>query len=133
MKTIHVQGRAVAVSDAVYRAYWQERERERYQQRVAQKRTWSESDLAAQGVPADSWQEGAPSAEACVLEAERRRALSEALATLNDADREFIWQLVLGERTERALAGELGLSRSAVHKRRKKILSSLKETLVFRS
>ncbi len=132
MKTIHINGEAVAVSDDIYRAYWQERERERYQLRVARKRTWSESDLDAYGVPADSWQEGAPSAEDSVLDAEKRRALYDALATLSNAEREFIWRLVLGESTERALAAELGLSRSAIHKRRKKILEKLQETLVSR-
>lgn len=133
MKTIYLKGEAVAVSDALYQAYWQEYERERYQERVARKHIWSESDLAAYGVPPDSWQEGAPSAEKALFDAEDRRALYDALAILDDAEQEFIWRLVLGESTERALAAELGLSRSAVHKRRKKILKKLHETLVLRS
>lgn len=54
MKTIYVQKQAIEVSEAVYKAYWQASERERYQNRLAADRTWTMSDLQAAGVPLDA-------------------------------------------------------------------------------
>lgn len=105
MKTIYVQKQAVEVSEAVYKAYWQASERERYQNRLAADRTWTMSDLQAAGVPLD------------------------ALAALPPDQEEHLWRLVLGETTERGLAAELGLSPATVHKRKKRALATLRSLL----
>lgn len=50
-------------------------------------------------------------------EVERNMALSAALDTLSDPQREVVWRCCIMGRTESAVAAELGLSRSAVRNR----------------
>lgn len=57
--------------------------------------------------------------------------LHKALSLLSDDERYLIEQLYFHERTERELAGELGIYHNAVHKRKKLILDKLKKILDF--
>lgn len=130
MKTIYVQKQAVEVSEAVYKAYWQASERERYQNRLAADRTWTMSDLQAAGVPLDALDAFAvTSSERAFFADQSRSRLMTALATLPPDQEEHLWRLVLSETTERGLAAELGLSPATVHKRKKRALATLRSLL----
>lgn len=129
-KTIYIKQEAVPVSEAVYRAYWQSHEQARYQDRQAACHTWSLTDLAASGVPEDALAPlSVPGSEADYLAQLDRAALEKALATLSPTAQDRLWQLVLGETTERALAKDLGLSPAAIHKRKHRALAQLRAAL----
>lgn len=129
-KTIYINQTAVPVTESVYRAYWQGYEQARYQDRQAARHNWRLTDLAASGVPEDALAPLAvPGGEADYLARLDRAALDKALATLSPSAQDRLWQLVLGETTERALAQDLGLSPAAVHKRKKRALAQLRKAL----
>ncbi|MFP5527934.1 hypothetical protein ACLGL1_05580 [Peptococcus simiae] len=129
-KTIYINHTAVPVSEAVYRAYWQSHEQARYQDRLAASHSWSLTDLAASGVPEDALTPlSVPGGEADYLARLDRAALEKALATLSPTVQDRLWQLVLGETTERALAKDLGLSPAAIHKRKHRALARLRAAL----
>lgn len=52
-----------------------------------------------------------------------------ALFLLSGADRKFVEEIFVQERTERQLATEYGVSQVAIHKRKKRILEKLKKSL----
>ena len=52
--------------------------------------------------------------------------LPEAIATLNDEEKELIKQIYFNHISERELAGVYGVSRTAIQKRRNKVLLKLK-------
>lgn len=130
MKTIYVHGQAVSVSDDVYKAYWQEVERERYGTKRFLRRHYALSDLEARGAGPDYILPPAPSAEERTFMRLRHLALHQALDTLTPSEREFIWALTLHETTERAMAERLGLSRSGVHKKKHRLLKKLRAHLL---
>lgn len=74
-----------------------------------------------------------PSDEALVDEIVEDKLLLEmllaALAELTDDERSLIDSLFYQEKSEREIAGEIGISSIAVHKRKHKILSKLRGIL----
>lgn len=128
-KTLLVQGQRVPVSDEVYQVYYQERERARYLAKQAREKESSREALLAMGVQVDYQAGGAPSAEGECFAQWERTDLAKALEKLGPERADRLLALVLGESTERALAEELGLSRSAIHKRKLKALAELRQAL----
>lgn len=57
------------------------------------------------------------------------RTVRLALFLLSGADRKFVEEIFVQERTERQLAKEYGVSQVAIHKRKKRILEKLKKSL----
>ena len=57
------------------------------------------------------------------------RTVRFALVLLSDADRKFVEEIFVQERTERQLAKEYGVSQVAIHKRKKRISEKLKKNL----
>lgn len=116
----------VVVSEAVYRAYYQEREHASYLAAKARRHELSWNQLAEEcGMPVEVHL----AAGAGRLDADLHQALEEALALLTPEMREALWQLVCGETTERALAQRWGISQPAVHRRKQRALQKLRHYL----
>lgn len=116
----------VVVSEAVYRAYYQEREHVSYLAAKARRHELSRNQLAEEyGMPVEVHL----AAGAGILDADGHQALEEALALLTPEMREALWQLVCGETTERALAQRWGISQPAVHRRKQRALQKLRHYL----
>ena len=116
----------VVVSEAVYRAYYQEREHASYLAAKARRHELSWNQLAEEsGMPVEVHL----AAGADILDADGHQALEEALALLTPEMREALWQLVCGETTERALAQRWGISQPAVHRRKQRALQKLRHYL----
>ena len=127
--TILVQGQRVAVSEAVYRAYYQEREHARYLDRCAAAHESSLEGLQDVGVQVDHLAGAIDQTTTTLLQNFENSRLAEAFATLTPDEQEHLWALVLGETTERALAEQLGVSPATIHKRKKKALAKLAQLL----
>lgn len=128
-RTLKLGGVRIPVSEAVYQAYYQERERARYLEKRARNKELSAQALAALGYPLDHHAGPAPSGEACYFKALEAARLEAALAKLAPEARDRLWALVLGESSERAMAKELGLSPATIHRRKVKALKRLREAL----
>lgn len=116
----------VVVSEAVYRAYYQEREHASYLAAKARRHELSWNQLAEEsGMPVEVHL----ASGAGTLDADGHQALEEALALLTPEMREALWQLVCGETTERALAQRWGISQPAVHRRKQRALQKLRHYL----
>lgn len=116
----------VAVTEAVYRAYYQEREHASYLAAKARQHELSWNRLEEEsGMPVDAHL----AARGAALDEAVRQSLRDALATLAPEMREALWQLVCGETTERALAQRWGISQPAVHRRKQRALRQLREEM----
>lgn len=116
----------VAVTEAVYRAYYQEQEHASYLAAKARQHELSWNQLEEErGMPVDAHL----AANDDSLDEMVRRSLYDALETLTPEMREALWQLVCGETTERDLAKRWGISQPAVHRRKQRALRQLREQM----
>lgn len=116
----------VTVTEAVYRAYYQEQEHASYLTAKARQHELSWNQLEEErGMPVDAHL----AANDDSLDEMVRRSLYDALETLTSEMREALWQLVCGETTERALAKRWGISQPAVHRRKQRALRQLREQM----
>lgn len=117
----------VVVSEAIYRAYYQEHEHASYLAKKASRHECSWQRLEEdEGMPVDARLAASAGGPSPALVS----ALYDALATLPAYMREALWQLACGETTERALAARWGISKSSVHKRKTRALDTLKQQLI---
>ncbi len=122
--TIVVRGERITVSETVYRAYYQHREHARYlhQQSMRHELSWQRLEDAGMPVDYHLRQEVSPFEP-------KYAALYEALKLLSPEEEEMLWQLVMGEATERDLALRQGVSKTTIHKRKCKVLKILRESM----
>ena len=116
------------VTEEVYRAYWQEVEHARWLEKQARSR-----EISWQGVP-DMPDEDTLSFHAAQKppdpeSAARSAALQEALAAEPPELVEALWALANGEKTQREIAKEWGVSQSTVSRRLEKLCENLRMKL----
>ena len=116
------------VTEDVYRAYWQEVEHARWLEKQARSR-----EISWQGVP-DMPDEDTLSFHAAQKppdpeSAAQSAALQEALATEPPELVEALWALANGEKTQREIAKEWGVSQSTVSRRLEKLCENLRMKL----
>ena len=116
------------VTEEVYRAYWQEVEHARWLEKQARSR-----EISGQGAP-DMPDEDTLSFHATQKppdpeSAARSAALREALATEPPELVEALWALANGEKTQREIAEEWGVSQSTVSRRLGKLCENLRMKL----
>lgn len=130
--TIIVKKQRVTVSEAVYRAYHQEREAERYQRKLITDNEYSLEQFQEDGVNVEySIVHVQPDIVDKLMQRELLQALSFALQLLSAEDRSLIEELFFNERKEAELATELLLTQQAISKRKNKILSKLRNLINF--
>lgn len=128
--TIFVRHQRVEVSKAVYHAYHKAREAERYQDKLARQFELSLERLQEDGAQVELqlilYQ---PSIEDKLIRQEQLEALWRALKNLPKEERFIIDELFFNDKTEADLAAELLVTQQTVSRRKKKILSKLKNMM----
>lgn len=128
--TIFVRHQRVEVSKAVYHAYHKAREAERYQDKLARQFELSLERLQEDGAQVELqlilYQ---PTVEDKLVRQEQLEALWRALKNLPKEERFIIDGLFFNDKTEADLAAELLVTQQTVSRRKKKILSKLKNMM----
>lgn len=125
--TIVVKNKRIEVSKAVYYAYHQEREAERYQKQIAHKREMSLERFQEEGVNVE-YRLGIcqTSIEDDLIKKEEEILLYQALDMLKEEDRFLIEELFFRDCTEVHFAQCFGITQQAVSKRKRKLLKQLR-------
>ena len=128
--TIFVKHQRVEVSKAVYHTYHKAREAERYQDKLARRFELSWEQLQEDGVQVELqlilYQ---PTGEDKLIRQEQLEALWHALKNLPKEERFIIDELFFNDKTEADLAAEFLVTQQTVSRRKKKILSKLKNMM----
>ena len=128
--TIFVKRQRVEVSKAVYHAYHKAREAERYQNKLARQFELSLERFQEDGAQVELqlilYQ---PTVEDKLIRQEQLEALWLALKNLPKEERFIIDELFFNDKTEADLAAELLVTQQTVSRRKKKILSKLKNMM----
>lgn len=129
--TIMVRGKRYTVPKAVYDAYYQHRERERYLHGLALAHERSLERFAQDGVSVEyQYAMSRPSLEDSVLHNQQLGRLRECLSQLCEADRILITALFYQGRSERSLAAELCIPQKTLHDRKQRVLCKLLKMMV---
>jgi DNA-directed RNA polymerase specialized sigma24 family protein len=128
--TIIVKRQRVEVSKAVYYAYHQDREAERYQNKVARQFELSLERFQEDGVHIElQFTIYQPSVEDKLIEQEQLQKLKLALATLEPEEKLLIHELFFNRKSERALAMETDVPNMTIHDRKQRILKKLRKII----
>ena len=128
--TIVVKSNRVEVSEAVYRAYHKEREAERYQKKLIHQFELSLERFQDDGVNVEFLiTRFQPSIEDKLIEQEQLRKLHIALDALTDEERLLIHELFFNGKSERILAGELGVPRMTLSDHKHRILRKMRKVI----
>lgn len=127
---IFVNGDKIVVSKEVFLTYWQNKNREKYLERLDRKnKLLFFSDLDHDGNFQDNLADSRVDVEKLVETKLAIEELHQALDTLNDEEREIIDALYFREESTRFVASSLGLHQTSLIRKRNKILKKLKELL----
>jgi len=128
--TIVVKSKRVEVSGAVYHAYHKKREAERYQKKLIHQFELSLERYQDEGVNVEFLiTRFQPSIEDMLIEQEQLRKLHIALDALTVEDRLLIHELFFNGKSERILAGELGVPRMTLSDRKHRIIKKMKKVI----
>ncbi len=130
MKQYHIKvfDELVPVSEEVYQVYYKMRRREKY----LVERDQAHGLLSYHALDTDGFQgesviiDDAPSVEDTVIHAMMLDKLKESLKLLNQEDRQLLLFL-FSDRSESALAKELGIARSTLQTKKRVLLERLKK------
>ena len=127
---IYVRGKAVPVSEEVYKTYWKITEHEKYLQRKDLKyNVISFSALDYDGHFVDNIIDERIDLEKIVEVKMQIEELNKALATLTKKEREMIEAIFYKEESLRSISKKEKVSYQAIGKRRDKILEKLRKLL----
>lgn len=128
--TLVVNKKRISVTEEVYRAYYQQKERETYLDKLSQKHDISFEECEEKGIQVDYLlSHSQESIEDKLIKAEMLAKLTEAIEKLSEQERLLIYELFFRGKSERQLARQLGVYQYAVHKRKLRILEKLKKLL----
>ena len=128
--TIVVKRSRVEVSESVYHAYHKEREAERYQNKLIHQFELSLERFQDEGVNVEFLiTRFQPSIEDMLIEQEQLRKLHIALDNLTVEERLLIRELFFNGKSERILAGELGVPRMTLSDRKHRILRKMRKVI----
>ena len=128
--TLIVKGQRIPVTQAVYKAYYQEYEHERYLRGKAAKHEYSLEQLVETGVSIDFYCASSQSpVEDTLLATEQVRQLRECLSKLSPEEQGILVGIFFYEQSAKELAGRLDVSASAVGYRKQKALQKMKQLL----
>ena len=129
--TLLVKGQRITVDKAQYKAYYQERERERYLDQVAGDYERSLEQFQEDGVQSVERQLAlsVPSPEEIVCRKELFARLHTCMEQLPKQERELLQALYFDGLSEPALSTQTGVSQQLINYRKRKILGKLKKLL----
>jgi len=126
--TLLVNKKRIAVDKEVYKAYYQQKEREAYLDKLASKHNISFEECEEKGIQVDYLlshiQE---SIEDKIIMAEMIKKLMLCLDALSDQERLLICNLFFKGKSESEAANELGVNQSTINRRKSIILKKIKK------
>ena len=128
--TLIVKGKRIPVPQAVYKAYYQEYEHERYLRKKSAAHEHSLDQLVEAGVSIDFYCASSQSpVEDALLATEQKRQLHDCLSLLSPEEQAILISIFFYGKSAKQLAVQLGVSASAVGYRKQKALQKLKQLL----
>ncbi|MEM1486218.1 sigma-70 family RNA polymerase sigma factor [Oscillospiraceae bacterium PP1C4] len=128
--TIIVNKKRIEVSEDVYRAYHQEREAERYQNKLIRQHEMSLERFRDNGVNIDYLiAKFQPDVADKLISEELLKTLRYALDSLPEDEKFLINELFFIHKSKRKLAKELGIPRTTLNDKKHRILKKLKKIL----
>lgn len=125
-----VKKQRIEVTEEVYKTYYKLTERERYLEKLAEKKHISLEACHQNGLQVDyllSYSE--ESLEDGIVKHEMLGKLTLCFEMLSEQEQLLIYALYFDNKTESALAAELGINQSNISRQKIKILSKLKKLL----
>ncbi len=128
--TLLVNKKRVAVGKEVYKAYYRQKEREAYLDKLASKHNISFEECEEKGIQVDYLLSCAEeSIEDGVIKKEMLKKLALCLETLSEQERLLIYALFFQGKSERRLSAETGTPQRTINDRKRRILLKLKKLL----
>jgi RNA polymerase sigma factor (sigma-70 family) len=128
--TLLVNKKRISVTEEVYKAYYQHKERESYLDKLSELNNLSFEECEEKGIQIDYLlSQTQESAEDKLIKAEMLSRLSAAMEKLTEQERLLIYTLFFKGKSERELCAMLGIAKTTLHDRKTKILGKLKKIL----
>lgn len=130
MKYLYVRGQKILVTDEVYKVYWKETEKEKYQQQAMRKNgLLFFSSLDHDGHFVENIKDENIDIEKVIETEELIQKVRAALAKLNDEERDIVMKLFYNDESINSIAKEKGVSRQAIQWKKNHILKKLKKII----
>lgn len=128
--TLLVNKKRIPVTEEVYKAYYQNKEREIYLDKLSERNNLSFEECEKKGIQIDYLlSQTQESAEDKLIKAEMLSRLTVAMEMLTEQERLLIYTLFFKGKSERELCAMLGIAKTTLHDRKTKILGKLKKIL----
>jgi DNA-directed RNA polymerase specialized sigma24 family protein len=128
--TLIVNKKRIPVTKEVYKAYYQHREHEIYENELYMKNTVSLEEAKEKGISLEYIiASGKNSVEDVIIENMMIAKLRRCLEMLDKPDRTIIVELYLQGKSERQLSAETGIHYMTIHDRKIKILGKIKKLM----
>ena len=125
-----VKKKRIEVTEEVYRTYYKLTERERYMDKLAEKKHISLENCRQKGLQIDYLlSHSGESIEDAVVKREMLDKLSLCLRMLSEQERRLIYALFFQRKSERQLAAETEVPQRTINDRKRRILLKLKELM----
>ena len=128
--TLVVNKKRIRVSKEIYTAYYQQKEREAYLNKLSNRYSLSFEECEEKGIQVDYiLSRTEESLEDAVIKQEMFTRLMAAIEKLSEQERLLIYALFFKGISERQLAEQLNRSQPVIHKRKNQVLEKLKNFL----
>lgn len=129
---IRIDDQMIPVNEDVYYAYYRAKRYEKYlEEKDKRNRKVLFSNLDTETTTGEEMipDEGAISIEALVTDALMIERIKECLESLGEEEKEIVWVLFYENKSEREAAAVWGISQPAVHKRKNRVLTQLRNMI----
>lgn len=128
--TLLINKKRIPVTEEIYKAYYQLKERESYLDKLSERNNLSFEECEEKGIQIDYLlSQTQESAEDKLIKAEMLSRLTVAMEMLTEQERLLIYTLFFKGKSERELCAMLGIAKTTLHDRKTKILGKLKKIL----
>jgi len=128
--TLLVNKKRIPVTEEVYKAYYQNKERESYLDKLSERNNLSYEECEEKGIQIDYLlSQTQESAEDKLIKAEMLSRLTVAMEMLTEQERLLIYSLFFKGKSENQFAQSIDLTKQAVNKQKYRILQKLKKIL----
>lgn len=128
--TLVVNNKRITVSKDVYKAYYQQKEREAYLDKLSQKHNISYEECEEKGIQVDYLLASTvESIEDSIIKREMLEKITLCLEMLSEQERLLIYNLFFKGKSERRLSKETGIPLMTINDRKRRILKKLKKLL----
>ena len=128
--TLVVSGKRIPVSQEVYKAYYQCRNREKYLEKLAERNNISlENDAKAGSFMEFQIVSAKNSMEDAVINRELIKKMKSCLSLLDNDERSLIKALYFENLSERQLSRRTGIAQRTINDHKRRVLSKLKELM----